>query len=245
MSLERTDSMIARRWLAILAVALGAGLLVNAREGRARGDDKAPAADKKEQANWKKLFDGKSLTGWKAANFGGEGKVKVDKGAIVMELGEPMTGVAYTRPDFPKMNYEVTLEGKKLAGNDFFCTTTFPVGDSFCSLVIGGWGGSIVGISSINFQDASENETSTFQNFKQDQWYKIRIRVTPHRIESWIDQKQVVDLDTRDKKLSIRIECDLCKPFGIATYRTTGAVRDLQVRPLTAAEVKAARQRKD
>lgn len=238
--------MIGKRSLAVLVLALGVPLLLRDWPRRAGAQEKkAPAQGKKDQADWKSLFDGKSLTGWKAANFGGEGQVKVQDRAIIMELGEPMTGIAYTPGDFPKMDYEVTLEGKKLAGNDFFCTTTFPVGDAFCSLVVGGWGGSIVGLSSINFQDASENETSTFQNFKRDQWYRFRIRVTKTRIESWIDSKQVVDLDTRDKKISIRIECDLCKPFGIATYRTTGAVRDLRVRPLTAGEIKAAAQRKE
>ena len=28
-------------------------------------------------------------------------------------------------------------------GSDFFCTTTFPVGDAFCSFVVGGWSGTV------------------------------------------------------------------------------------------------------
>ena len=192
----------------------------------------------KKDAGWKSLFDGKTLTGWKVTDFGGEGEVRVEDGAIVMEQGNNMTGVTYARKDFPKMNYEVSLEGRRLKGNDFFCTTTFPVGDDYCSLVVGGWGGTVVGLSSINSMDASENETSTLQDFKQEKWYRVRIRVTKDRIQAWIDQKQLVDADVADKKLSIRIECDPCKPFGIATYSTTGAVRDIKVRPLTADEAK-------
>jgi hypothetical protein len=136
------------------------------------------------------------------------------------------------------MNYEIALEGKRLKGNDFFCTTTFPVGDDYCSLVVGGWGGTVVGLSSINSMDASENETSTLQDFAKDRWYKVRIRVMKDRIQAWIGEKKLVDADTADKKISIRIECDACKPFGIATYSTTGAVRDIKVRALTADEVK-------
>jgi hypothetical protein len=117
---------------------------------------KKPAADK---TKWRALFDGKTLAGWKAPNFGGEGKVLVKDGTIVMEAGSMMTGVTYTGP-MPKMNYEVTLEGMRIDGSDFFCTTTFPVGDSFVSLVVGGWGGSLVGISSVDFYDASDNQTS-------------------------------------------------------------------------------------
>jgi hypothetical protein len=212
----------------------------------AQADDQAkrpPAGDAaKDKSAWKTLFDGKSMAGWKSAGYIGGGKVEVRDGAIVMEKGAYMTGAVYTKGDFPKIDYEVALEGKKLAGNDFFCTTTFPVGNDFCSLVVGGWGGEVVGLSSLNFMDASENDTSTNQEFKKDKWYKVRIRVMKDRIQAWIDDKQMVDADTADRKISIRIECDNCKPFGLCTYDTTGAVRDVRVRLLTDEEKKAAKK---
>ena len=34
----------------------------------------------------------------------------------------------------------------------------------------------------------------------------------------------------------LRAECLPCRPFGIATWRTTGTVKDIQVRALTAEE---------
>ena len=225
--------------VAALALALVTSLLTIATW--ATGAEKPAEKDK---TDWKKLFDGKSLAGWKSTNFGGEGKVSIEGGAVVMEQGAQMTGITYTRDDFPRMDYEVTLEGKKLAGNDFFCTTTFPVGDSFCSLVVGGWGGAVVGLSSIDGQDASENETRTIQAFKRDQWYRVRIRVAQDKIEAWIDKKKMIDLATKGKKISIRAECELCKPFGIATWSTTGAVRDIRVRSLTADEKKAGTEKK-
>src|SRR5579885_2307052 len=168
----------------------------------------------KDKAGWKALFDKKSLDGWKAADYYGAGKVHVKDEAILMEKGTKMTGVVYARDHFPKTDYEVTLEGKKVAGDDFFCTTTFPVGDSFCSLVTGGWGGSVVGLSSINGADASENETRKEVTFKDGQWYRVRIRVSPKRIEAWIDRDKVVDLDTTDLTIGIRVECRPCRPFG-------------------------------
>ncbi len=204
----------------------------------ALAQEKGPAA-----AGWKPLFDGKSLAGWKATDFYKPGKVTVKDGTIVMAKGTKMTGVTYARRDFPKMDYEVTLEGKKLAGDDFFCTTTFPVGKSYCSLVVGGWGGRVVGISSINGADASENETSGQREFKPNQWYRVRIRVSAKRIEAWIDRDQVVDLNTDGLELTTRVECAACQPFGVATWDTVGAVRDIRVRSLTDAEKRALARR--
>jgi hypothetical protein len=198
----------------------------------------------KEKAGWKDLFDGKSLDGWKAADFTEGGKVHVKDGAAVMEKGKKMTGLTYSRGDFPKVDYEVSLEGKKLDGDDFFCTTTFPVGKSFCSLVVGGWGGGVVGLSSLNSQDASENETTTRRDFQRDQWYRVRIRVTAERIVAWIDDDKVVDVETEGKKVGIRSECAPCKPFGFATWNTVGAVRNIRVRALTEAEKKAPPEKK-
>lgn len=195
---------------------------------------------------WRKLFDGKSLEGWKETDFFKPGKVVVRDGAVVLEKGNDMTGITYGRTDFPKTNYEVTLEGKRLSGSDFFCTTTFPVGDAFCSFVVGGWGGSTIGISSINGADASENETNASMDFENDRWYRIRIRVTEGRIETWIGDQQKVDLDTTDRKLTVRLECRPCQPFGVATWNTVGAVRDIKVRKLgekELAEIRAKRKK--
>ena len=210
--------------------ALCLGLLLVAKTGFSQAPN--------EKAEWKSLFDGKTLKGWKQSDFFKPGKSSVKDGAIILEKGTKMTGLTYDGKDFPKMNYEVSLESKRIDGRDFFCTTTFPVGDSFCSFVVGGWGGSVTGLSSIDGIDASENQTGQGIEYKNDQWYKIRIRVTDKRVETWIDKEQTVDLDTSDVKLGIRIECNVSTPFGIASYDTVGAVKDIKVRTLSAAEIK-------
>jgi hypothetical protein len=200
------------------------------------GQSKCQPADKKPQPSpatktWKSLFDGKTLAGWKAPQFGGEGKVYVEQGVIVMEIGSDMTGVTWTG-DVIRNNYELELEGMKIDGTDFFCTTTFPVGKDYCSLVVGGWGGGLVGLSSIDGHDASENSTSTHRGFKKNRWYRVRIRVTDAAIEAWIDDEQVVRQSREGHKFSIRSEVNLCRPLGISTWITKGAVRNIRVRPL-------------
>jgi Domain of Unknown Function (DUF1080) len=181
---------------------------------------------------WRPLFDGKSLTGWTATKFGGEGDVEVKDGVLMLHSGNDMTGVTFAGKDLPKMDYELVVEAKRVKGNDFFATVTFPVGDAHCSLVTGGWSGSVVGISSIDTHDASENDTTTLVNFKDGQWYKFRIRVVKDRIQAWVDDKNVVDVDIKGKQVSTRAECELCRPLGIASWQTTGAIRDIRIREL-------------
>jgi len=177
------------------------------------------------------IFNGVTLEGWEITNFGPQGPVYVSKGDIVLVMGDGCTGITYLKP-FPEMNYKVTLEAQRISGNDFFCGMTFPVGKDPCSLIIGGWGGAVVGLSSIDGYDASENETTTFMEFEKERWYRICLVVTKDSINALIDDEPVVRFAIEDKLLSIRPEVDLSRPFGIASWRTTAAIRKIRVERL-------------
>lgn len=177
------------------------------------------------------LFDGKTLGQWKITDFGGQGNVYVKDGSIVLEQGDYMTGITWTGP-LVRMNYEISLEAMRVTGSDFFCGLTFPVGDRPCTLILGGWGGRLCGLSSIDGFDASENETTTFIPFENGQWYNVFLRVTPDRIEAWLDNEEIVNLVTTNRDIDIRIEVELSQPLGIATWITSGAVRNIRLRKL-------------
>lgn len=185
----------------------------------------------KDKDGWVSLFDGKTLNGWKKTNFGGEGDVEVKDGAIEMGVGSDMTGI-HTDRELPKINYEVELEAQRVDGSDFFCGFTFPVKKDPCSLIVGGWGGGVCGLSSIDDMDASENDTTTYETFKNKTWYKIRLKVTEKKIEAWIDGKPILDQELEGKKIGIRYEVEPSKPFGFACYQTTAALRNIRIRSL-------------
>ena len=187
-------------------------------------------------AEWKPIFDGKTLAGWKVTEFGGGGEVAVKDGQLMLPAGNDLTGVNFTGA-MPKMNYELVLEAQRVDGSDFFCGLTFPYGEASCTFVVGGWGGSLVGLSSINGDDASENETTKFKKIEKGRWYKIRVRVTAAKIEAWIDDEQMLDVTTKGKKIAMRAgEIELSKPCGIATFRTQAALREIRLRPLVEAK---------
>lgn len=185
---------------------------------------------------WISLFDGKTLDGWKKTEFGGEGEVEVVDGHIVLNMGY-MTGVTSTRDDLPRTNYEVELKAVRLDGNDFFCGLTFPVKESHCSLILGGWGGSVHGLSSIDGMDASENDTTDYRLFEKGEWYHVRVRVLDDRIQAWLDNERIVDQDIVDKDVGIRAEMELSCPLGIATYSTTGGAKEIRIRKLSKEEL--------
>ena len=191
------------------------------------------AADAQAQnGGWTPMFDGKSLGGWRETAYTERGEVRVEGGAIVLGSGAPLTGINWTGP-FPRTNYELRFEGARLKGSDFFAAVTFPAGGSFCTWVTGGWGGDIVGVSSIDGWDASDNETRTYFNFEAGRWYALRLSVTDERIQAWIDGKSVIDVEIGGRELSLYYgETKLPAPLGFASYRTTGAVRNIAYRLL-------------
>lgn len=181
---------------------------------------------------WKPLFDGTSLAGWQETPFTGRGQVRVEKGTIVLGAGKPMTGITRT-VSFPKSDYEVRFEASRRSGGDFFASLTIPVGDSFGTWVIGGWGGDIVGFSSIDGWDASENETRSYFTFEQGRWYAFRLQVTNQRIKAYIDEEPVFNVAIGGRAISLRHgEIKLSAPFGFASYGTEGLIRKIEYRPL-------------
>lgn len=180
---------------------------------------------------WKPLFNRRNLDGWEITQFGGEGDVEVTSGKLLLEMGNDLTGVTWAS-DFPKVPFEVVLEGQRVRGNDFFCGLTFPVGEEYCTLVLGGWGGALVGLSSIDGKDASENETRTYMNFENERWYTVQLQVSPESITAWIDGEEIIETERAGHEFSVRPEVRLSRPFGIATWRTTAAIRSIWYREL-------------
>jgi hypothetical protein len=183
---------------------------------------------------WEPLFDGRSLGRWRPSNFGGDGEVHVEAGAIVLERGNDLTGITWGEP-LPleaRDRYELALEATRLAGDDFFCGLTFPVRDTHCSFIVGGWAGAVSGLSSLDGRDASENETTRIRDFTANRWYAIRVRVTPDRLQAWIDDEVFADVATAGRRIGVRPEVAPSRPLGVASWRTRAALRQLRRRTI-------------
>ncbi|MDC1003991.1 DUF1080 domain-containing protein [Opitutales bacterium] len=175
------------------------------------------------------LFDGSSLEDWEPTDFAGKGEVMIDaNGSLVLEMGAELSGVHWKGEPLPVVNYEIHFKAKRTMGSDFFCGLTFPFKQSHATLILGGWGGSLIGISSIDDFDASENETGDAYIFEDNQWYDIRLRATDSEISVWINDEQVIDCEVEGRKVAMRYgEIEMSVPLGICTYATTGVIREV------------------
>jgi hypothetical protein len=218
----------ARRYAAFSVLFLA---LASCHSGPAKPQQAWPPAGGPE---WRSLFYGKDLGRWASAEFGGEGQVHVEDGAIVLPMGSPMTGVTWQGELPARIDYEIEWEAQRTLGNDFFCALTFPIGDAPCTWVAAGWGGAIVGLSSLDGMDASQNDTTTFHSFENDRWYRFRLRVQADQVQAWIDEKQVIDVSLQNRRISIRPEVERSRPLGFASWNSEGRIRNIRLRPFQA-----------
>jgi hypothetical protein len=185
-----------------------------------------------EGTDWTLLFDGQTLQGWKITDFAGHGEVAVENGELRIGMGAMLSGVTLTNQP-PGLDYELAFDVMKTEGSDFFCGLTAPYAETNFTLIMGGWGGGLVGISSIDGGDASSNDTTKFMRFEANQWYKVRLKVTRPRLEAWIDDQKIIDADVRERSISLRPgEIEIAVPLSLSTYQTGAAYRDIRIRRL-------------
>ena len=204
-------------------------------------------ADESFQSNkrdWK-LIEGN----WASCQFGGEGEVEIRGNQIKIASGQPLSGVFWDenlKRDVQDVGahalirdgYELRLQARRTDGFDFFCGLTFPIADQHATLVLGGWGGAVTGLSCVDGLDASQNDTTSLQNFDDDRWYRVRVRVDHSHVTCWIDDKSVVQVSRQKHQFDLRTEMDFCEPLGIAAYECAAEYKDIMIRKLFKDELK-------
>lgn len=205
-------------------------------EQRATAQQVAPAEQSTPvgKAERKLFWEGDRLEDWTVTEFGSQREVKsLEGGGFEIEAGYPLSGVHSTHKDWPRANYELEWEFQRVEGNDFPCCLTFPVADSHCSVVIGGWGGTLVGLSCLDGNDAAHNETAKHLVFENGKWYRARLQVDADQIRFWIDDREVITQDLKGKRVSVRNEVQLSRPLGICSFETTTRIRQFRLYQLS------------
>ena len=90
----------------------------------------------------------------------------------------------------------------------------------------------MTGFSSLDGDDASENETTRIRNYEENRWYTVRVRVEAERLQAFVDEESFADVKTTGRRISIRPEVQDSRPLGIASWRTKAALRAIRLRTL-------------
>lgn len=184
------------------------------------------------------MLEAAMLPQWETVAIEGAGKPQMGPGEFVLPEGAPMTAVRFggwEAMGLPVVDYAIEYEAMRVAGQDFFGAVTFPIRSlkTCATLVNGGWGGGLVGISNIDEQSANENATRSEHRFVNGQWYRFRLEVRSEEIKGWLDGRLIINASLKARTISLRAgDIEQCAPFGLATYGTTGKVRGLVVEAL-------------
>jgi hypothetical protein len=198
-------------------------------------------ADALTPSKWRSLFDGKSLACWRAVpqfpvpprdGSGEGGEVAVEQGRIVLDVGHPVTAIAW-QGAFPKIDYEVDVEVARLSGEKDFCILVFPVGEERCTLALGAWKPPLIGLDAVDGRDPRHNGTGVRIEVKDNRPYAVRLRVTRKTIEVWVDGKRRIALRTAGRRFSANPRWAPVTPFGIAAaWATRSAISRIALREL-------------
>ncbi len=174
------------------------------------------------------LFNGINLDGWEQSHFGTQGEAFVKNSSIFLTRSDGCTGVTWLG-EFPKINYEITLEAKRVSGDDFFCSLTIPINEQYCTFIVGGWGNMVVGLGNVDGVDALNNQSNVLGIFENNKWYKVRLQVTEEKIQTWIDNEKYVDFKHSNHELTIRPLMEVATPFGISAWESVAAIKNIQL----------------
>jgi len=163
-----------------------------------------------------------------------QGEAFVKNSEITTGMGAPMAGITFSAWEslgVPRDRYVIEYEALRAEGGDFFGSITFPIRDSGLTFIMGGWGGGLTGVSSIDGLDASENMTRGDFPFENNRWYRVRIELKDDDLQIWIDGRPFVNVSLKGRETGLRAgEISKCLPLGFASYHTVARIRRICVR---------------
>lgn len=177
------------------------------------------------------LLDATNSNEWVTGAYGEDLEYRRTDEGIVIPQGIPLAGLVY-RGTPPDGAFELEVRARREYGGDFFLGVTFPVGEEHLTLVLGGWGGAVCGLSCVDGLDASEGTTRTLRSFPNGKYFDVRIEMTGARVDAFIDGEHLLGQALEGRRLSLRPEVLPSAPLGLSSFATCTTVQRVRWRPL-------------
>lgn len=191
------------------------------------------ACQSSELAAWQPLPLQVGPGAWTSVSFGGEGEVEPGAAQSVrMGFGSPLTAIAWQGPLAFPAAYEIEVSAARLDGSDFFCALNLPIGEQQASVVLGGWGGALCGLSCVDGADASMNATRSFHGFERGRSYRLRVRVDPQQVQAWLDDVLLFSQARAGVEFSLRTEVSPAGRLALSCFQTSARIDWVRWRPV-------------
>ncbi|HYE21663.1 MAG TPA: hypothetical protein VEA69_24670 [Tepidisphaeraceae bacterium] len=134
-----------------------------------------------------------------------------------------------TLPD----QYDFTVEFTR-TGGDSCVVQMFTVNKHPCSLVLGGWSGTVSGFQHIGGKTAQQNPTAyTRLDWRPNVRYTATVKVRRGRIEAWVDGKRIAAHFTTGADLSNKDRPTGASPLGIGSETSPTTFHKVTLTPIT------------
>lgn len=208
-----------------------ASILAGCQASSSSGSDPGVMADAGAGA-WQDLGPHPSGEKWQSVSFGGEGEIEFDAQGARLGFGSPLTAIRWMDGLPMSEHYEIEVRAARLDGSDFFCALNFPVGEESATVVLGGWGGALCGLSCVDGNDASMNSTRAFFSFERGQEYCLRVRVDADAIQAWVDGEPLFRQERAGHAFSLRTEIVPAGRLAISSFQTSARIAAVRWRPI-------------
>lgn len=166
------------------------------------------------------LFDGESLDFWEPADFGDAGKIEVKDRTILLHRGAPAAGMIWSGP-FRQIDYELFFEIKFSERGT--AAVTLPVDLGSAALLFG----EVAELCCTDGDQALKSEVTGKSLLEAQRWHRVRVRVIAERIQSWIDDRPVLDAETAGKLLALPDEFQSATPPAIVVRDASASLRNI------------------
>ncbi|NQT87977.1 DUF1080 domain-containing protein, partial [bacterium] len=207
-----------------------------------RPSNKAAAKAEPAAGEWRDLFDGKTLDGWRKSKWiqGKPGaEVSIKDGAIAHD-GQLRRSVIVWDGEMPKTDYELAVSAMPLHDRGHFLEVTIPVGSTHYGFMTGG------GETAMRFhvRDREQREKLGYKKattYQVGRWHDIHFRVSKdRRVTVSVDGVQQLDVPAVPDGYHVAAFYERMVPMGICFARSC-AVRSIRLRTGQQAQPPAAK----
>lgn len=185
---------------------------------------------------WRSIFDGEQLGRWipitriDATDLADPvpGEVEIDGRQIVLNTGDPLTGVSWFGP-MPTKDFEITVEAK--IDDAELISVAFPVGTERAAIQLDA-DNRKAGLYHIDGTGLHDDPMAAIFDGSVAGWHQLRIRVTEQRVQTWLNGQSIADQERTGSSFGAPEGFSPMHPLSMVASNGSASLRNIRIRTL-------------